>query len=192
MSDRILVRELREGNERAFEVLFKYEFENVVFFANQFVRNELVARDVAQESFIALWSSRERLSLDKPVLPYLYRIVRNRALNVLRDKLHKASVLEKAGMECDMALLKDDVLESVVDAGRLERIIAEAWESLPGKIRESFILSRRDGLSYDEIAMKRGLDKKAVEYQISLALKHFRKRLGGYMRFFLVLKWFWV
>lgn len=192
MSDKILVRELREGNERAFEVLFKYEFENVVFFANQFVRNELVARDVAQESFIALWSSRERLSLDKPVLPYLYRIVRNRALNVLRDKLHKASVLEKAGMECDMALLKDDVLESVVDAGRLERIIAEAWESLPGKIRESFILSRRDGLSYDEIAMKRGLDKKAVEYQISLALKHFRKRLRGYMRFFLVFKWFWV
>lgn len=192
MSDRILVRELREGNVRALEMLFKYEFENVVFFANQFVRNELVARDVAQESFIALWNSRERLLPGKQVLPYLYRIVRNRALNVLRDKVHKASDLKRVGLECDMALLNDDLLESVVDAGRLERIIAEAWESLPDKIRESFVLSRRDGLSYDEIAAKRGLDKKAVEYQISLALKHFRKKLKGYVRFFLVLTWFWV
>ncbi len=192
MSNMILVSELREGNERAFELLFKFEFENVVFFANQFVRNELVAKDVAQESFIALWSSRERLNEERPVLPYLYRIVRNKSLNILRDKMSKASSLDKVGLDCDIALLQDDFIESVVDSVRLESLIAEAWESLPDKIRESFLLSRRDGLSYDEIALKRGVEKKAVEYQISLALKHFRKKLKGYTRFILVLTCFWV
>lgn len=184
---KILVEELKEGNEKAFELLFKHEFENAVYYANQFVRNELIARDIAQDSFIALWTSREKIESSLPINPYLFRIVRNRAINALRDKVAKAAPIDVIEFNCDLEILKDENLISGIDASRLERLISDAYETLPLKVKDSFVLSRIEGMSYEAIAKKRGIQVKAVEYHIMLALKHFRKKLKSHMYLFLLL-----
>lgn len=186
-TENFLGAELKEGNESAFQLLFKYEFENAVFYANSFVRNDLVARDIAQDSFIALWTSRDKIKSDLPVLPYLFRIVRNRSINSLRDKVFKATSLDILEFNCDLEILKDQDFISGIDASRLERLICDAYATLPEKVRESFMLSRNNGLSYEAIAKKKGIQIKAVEYQIMLALKHFRKKLKSHMHLLLML-----
>ncbi|MBQ0043702.1 MAG: RNA polymerase sigma-70 factor, partial [Bacteroidales bacterium] len=45
----------------------------------------------------------------------------------------------------------------------------------PEKTRNTFLMSRRDGLSNREIARKEKVSVKAIEYRISQALKNFRK-----------------
>ena len=54
-----------------------------------------------------------------------------------------------------------------------------------GTFTEYPILSRECGLSYEEIAQKKGITKKIVEYRIRIALQVFKKRLKDYMYFFL-------
>lgn len=192
LTENIFIEELKDGNEKAFELLFKCEFENAVFYANQFIKNELISRDVVQESFIALWNSKDKIKSEVPVMPYFYKIVRNKSLNILRDKLINAGDLERTAVDCDILVLMDESVTSSYDNSRLEKMIKEAWESLPEKLKESFKLSRNDGLSYEEIALIKGIKTKAVEYQISLAIKHFRKKLRGYVTVFLVLLWLYV
>lgn len=56
MNKRDLFVELfRIGDERAFELFFLMEFNNVVYFLTSYVKDESAAKDIAQESFIAVW-----------------------------------------------------------------------------------------------------------------------------------------
>ena len=57
----LLAKSIKEGDEAAFELFFRAEYNNVVTFLNRYLRNSLLAQDVAQESFIALWQKREQI-----------------------------------------------------------------------------------------------------------------------------------
>ena len=57
----LLAKSIKEGDEAAFELFFRAEYNNVVTFLNRYLRNSLLAQDVAQESFIALWQKREQM-----------------------------------------------------------------------------------------------------------------------------------
>lgn len=58
---------------------------------------------------------------------------------------------------------------------------AELWERidrLPDRCREIFLMSKRDGMKYSEIASELGLSEKTVEHQISKALKRLKGNEG--------------
>ena len=60
------------------------------------------------------------------------------------------------------------------DAQERSQIEARLWtaiDSLPEKCREVFLMSKRDGLKYEEIATELGISENTVRNQISKALK---------------------
>ena len=87
MNKRDLFVELfRIGDERAFELFFLMEFNNVVYFLTSYVKDESAAKDIAQESFIAMWHKRKGLRYDCNIRGYIYTIARNKALNFIRGR----------------------------------------------------------------------------------------------------------
>jgi len=183
--NRNIIEAIKGGSEKAFEAFLKTEFNNVVFFANQFLRDTMLAKDIAQETFIALWNSRETLNPDFNIRSYTFTIARNKALNLLREKFcSSADNLEKREIQAHIGTLSSNYVGERIDALDLERLIEKSYSALPEKIRETFVLSRKYGLTYDEIAIKRGITVKAVEYHIGLALKLFRRRLKDYLGIF--------
>jgi RNA polymerase sigma-70 factor (ECF subfamily) len=69
----------------------------------------------------------------------------------------------------------------------MERIIDKTYDILEGHVRKSFVLSRKHGLTYPEIAKKLGVSEKSVERYISMALKIFRRKLSPYLGMFLLI-----
>ena len=61
----------------------------------------------------------------------------------------------------------------------LVKVVNQAIEQLPEKCREIFSLSRKEGLSYKQIAERLGISVKTVETQISIALKRIRELLSS-------------
>jgi len=119
------------------------------------------------------------------VRSYLFIIARNKSLNLLRNKLYAVSdPQEKRLINLHIATLQSDYIESRIDSLELEKLIERTYALLPEKIRKTFIMSRKEGLSYEEIAQKTGITVKSVEYQISVALKVFRRKLKGYLSIF--------
>ena len=180
---------IRAGSEAAFEALFRAEFRNVTFFVNRYVRDTVQAEDIAQESFLALWKSPERIDPRQNLRNYVLTIARNRALNYLRDVAsRKGGTLEAREADIHARILQKPEVEQRIEALETENLLDRVFRSLPEKAREMFALNRQEGMTYAEIAQKHGVSVKVVEYNIVLALKAFRRvvpQIGGMLLLFL-------
>lgn len=170
---------IRAGSEAAFEALFRAEFRNVAFFVNRYVRDDVQAEDITQESFLALWKNRERIDPRQNLRNYVLTIARNRALNYLRDVIsRKGGTLEGREAEIHARILQHPEVELRIEALETESMLARVFRSLPERAREMFLLNRQEGMTYAEIAEKLGVSVKVVEYNIVLALKAFRRAVA--------------
>ena len=173
-----LVNRIRQGDARAFEVLYRMEYLNLVHFAGSYLGDPEKAKDISQDSLLALWENRSRLNPDKNIRAFLFTIARNKTL----DELYRRRFLSPAGKDIDTAinLLEDNAVEDHINRLDLNSLINKVWQSLPAKIGRTFSLSREEGLKNREIAGLEGVSEKAVEYRIKVALKRFRDFLKSF------------
>lgn len=182
---RFLIEAIRLGDERIFEQFLKAEYNNIVFFSNQFVKDIMLSNDIAQETFISLWNSRSTLNADLNLRAYTFTIARNKSINVLRERYHTVSnQKDRREIKAFIDTLSSEYADASINSLDIEKIIKDVYEQLPENIRESFIMSRESGLTYSEIAQKKGLSVKAIEYHINVALKLFKKKLKDYLGLF--------
>src|SRR5688500_12671378 len=84
--DRRLVAEAQRGSADAFEALFKLHWTAAYRAAWLVVRDNGVAEDIAQESFLAAVRALDRFDRRRPFGPWLHRIVVNRAIDAARSR----------------------------------------------------------------------------------------------------------
>lgn len=146
-----------------FESLFNYNYRPLCIYALHYLSDVDAAEDVVQECFARLWEKLQHGAEIANRRSYLYTTVRNRCLDQLRRKgVHTESLnpYDTYGIIDD-----DDAQERSLQEARMWTAI----DSLPEKCREVFILSKRDGLKYEEIAEELGLSVNTVRNQISKA-----------------------
>ncbi len=176
-ADLALLARLREGDEAAFDTIFRTWYEQLVALGDRMVRDRAAAEEIVQEVMLELWRRRDRLAADGSAQAYLFTATRNRALNYLRHLRVRA--------KGEPLLLPDEAASERADSGavvsEIEAAIRGAITELPPRCREVFELSRIQGLKYGEIAQTLGVSVKAVEAQIGKALKLLRERLAPWL-----------
>ena len=146
------------------ENLFRYHYRPLCIFALHYLKDMDASEDVVQEAFGVLW---EKLSAGEKVVNqkgYLYSIVKNRSLDILRKR---GSVGEAISLDGSV----EDIDEPTVEDAEVEARLWTAIDSLPEKCREIFLMSKRDGLRQEEIAQELGISLQTVKNQVSKALK---------------------
>ena len=134
-------------------------------YALHYLGDSDMAEDVVQECFATLWEKLEAGLAVANRRAYLYMTVRNRCLDQLRRKGMQTESLKPYDT---YGIIDDD------DAQERSQIEARLWtaiDSLPEKCREVLLMSKRDGLKYEEIATELGISENTVRNQISKALK---------------------
>lgn len=147
------------------EELFRYNYRPLCLYALHYLGDSDMAEDVVQECFATLWEKLEAGLAVANRRAYLYMTVRNRCLDQLRRKGMQTESLKPYDT---YGIIDDD------DAQERSQIEARLWtaiDSLPEKCREVFLMSKRDGLKYEEIAIELGISENTVRNQISKALK---------------------
>lgn len=176
-TERQLQRRLRDGDEGAFDTVFRGHYASLVRMAESIVRDRAVGEEIAQEVMLELWRRRESLEVEQNFRAYLLRATRNRALNHVR---HERIVLREQTLgasELRVAPAPDtDML-----GGELEHAIAKSLAALPQNCREVFEMSRTQGLRYAEIADLLDISVKTVEKRMGLALAELRKDLAPWL-----------
>jgi len=176
-------REFRSVNEKYIEKIYITHYWRAVYYANQFLRDTELSREIAQDAFVSLWRKRESLDLSNNVEYYLLSTVRNKVFNHLRSKQRRANHI---GMEIpvsdrlNLITLNDSSSERLLYS-ELSAILKSTLINMSPNIRETFLLSREEDLSYKEIAEKLGISTKTVEYRISKALIVLRVALKDYL-----------
>jgi len=174
------ISEIKSGNRDVFQLFYRAEFCNIVYFINKYIYDSDSAKDIAQESFISLWNYREKLDDQKSIRALIYTIAKNKALNYLRSNFIQNNSPINEELLINYNSLASDYVSNNIESLELNDIISKIYESLPPKYKESFLLSRKAGLTYEQIAERKGVSVKAVEYHISQALKIIRKKLAKY------------
>lgn len=133
MKDKLILK-LNKGNVNALEQIIR-QYDDYVFFV---IRNHsggvLSKEDIeelASDTFVALWNNRRNVDADKPLMPYLASIAKNKTVDRLRS-LHITVNIE------DVALCDEDFDRRFETAAAIKDIL-NAAETLPKKQYEIFI-----------------------------------------------------
>ena len=165
-TERILLTNLSHGDAKAFESLFMLYFPKLKLFLSGFLDSEAEAEDLAQDVFVKLWQNRLSLAEVENLNAYLYRIAKNTLYTYL-DRSYSPNTIP---MEESFHIASVEELEEIVFAKELEELIEVTIEKMPPKRKAIFCMSRKQGLSNDEIAFQLNISKRTVETHISAAL----------------------
>jgi RNA polymerase sigma factor (sigma-70 family) len=167
--DRRLVKLVREGYETAFEEIVRRYRKQLDRFAAAIVggRSEDVTQDAFSKALLALRGTTTEIELK----PWLYRIVRNTALNELRDGPPPTEELGEA---------IPGGRSAAVEAERREEIgeLMERLRALPEPQRAAIVMRELEGLSHEEIAAALGVSGGAARQAIYRARLSLRDGLG--------------
>lgn len=171
--DRIL-QQLAHDDKAALQELFTYFYPRLYNFSRSFLKLEEGIDDILQEVFIRIWENRRNIKTPETFNAYIFTITRNLLLNELRSRLNnekaKAKIFKKS-------VAGEYLLSDQIEFDELKEQVDQMVAGLPEKQREVFLLSRKEGLSYKEIATKLGIAEKTVEYHISQAIGILKKKL---------------
>jgi RNA polymerase sigma-70 factor (family 1) len=168
-------RGIRASDPRALAELFHHTHDPLVGYAVTLTGDRATARDLVQEAFVKLWERRERLDPSRSLRSLLFRMVRNRALNMSRDQQNRDHLLSEHFL-ADQPSTPDDELDGSQLRRQLERWMAE----LPERQREALRLSRFEGLAHDEIAEVMEISPRTVNNHLVKALRHLRQRVSAF------------
>ncbi len=187
LSDHEIVSRLQKSDEEVFKHLFDVHYKTLVVSANQILKDETASKDAAQEVFIQLWKSREKLSSNMHFSSYLKRGVINRAINILKSRRHH---MGSGDTPLTFALSKDQNPLEVLEDTELKQVIYQAIDQMPDKCREVFMLCRIDQRPHKEIAALLDISTKTIENQMTKALKILKKAVAEYRSKTLIILFF--
>lgn len=137
----------------------------------RYTHDNAAAKDVVQDCFVKLWQRRDKINPQKSLKSFLYTMVRNRALNLVRDQ-SGTEVNHELASEGSVAVPSAEVNN---DDRNLERNMKQWISQLPERQKEAFELSRFEGLEHDEIAEVMNISPKTVNNHIVAALNTLRE-----------------
>lgn len=179
--DRRWIENVKKGDEKSFELLFKKYYMPLARFAWRYVNSKAIAEELVQDLFTTLWEKREEWDDRKgTVRSYLYKSVQNLSLNHqkhqrVKNEYDQQWMEQKENPEMEF---RDEYREQ-----QIRKAVAKAIEELPERSKMIYKLHRYDGLTYPEIAEVMGISEKTVESQMTRTLKILRERLSWLLPF---------
>lgn len=161
ISEDLWLKQLSDGNEKAYRRLFDQYYSSLVMFARSFLKNDVLVEDVVQDVIYDFWMQRQSLSKVMSIKAWLYAAVRNRCLNDLEHDKVVRKYLDKVKLVDDEFILQQMIEEEVYLS------LKNSIDALPGKIKEVYKLILV-GKNNKEIAFLLNLSEDAV--------KSYRKR----------------
>lgn len=161
-----------------FERIFRDLYRPLCLFALRFTEKTEDAEDVVQQAFADVWDKCRNNVTIANFKSYLYQAVRNRSLTLIAQSSDTGQDTES------LADLEDTSEEEQINRSERDARLWTAIDGLPPERKKIFLLSKRDGLKYQEIAEELNISVKTVENQIGKALKTLRETVVRIYCFF--------
>lgn len=167
--DRELLISIRNGDQRAFAILFERHWKRLYRAALRNIDDRDVAEDIIQDCFISLWEKSASREIEN-VGAYLYQSVRYKCFMHIRS----GTISKKHLDRINSVATPQNPIEEFIDERELQAVLDHSMATLPDKCREIFYLSRFELLPNKKIAEQLHISPKTVENQITKALRILR------------------
>ncbi|NOT57679.1 MAG: sigma-70 family RNA polymerase sigma factor [Deltaproteobacteria bacterium] len=166
-----LMLRFQRGEVEAFQQLFQKFAPSVVNFAAHFLNNRARAEEIAQEVFLQVYRWQTRYEAKAKFSTWLFKIAHNHCLNEVRKGEYRVSI-ESIGphedadgdtRERQLPDTRSSKGEDMLAAKQAARRIEQILQRVPETQRTALMLSRLEGMSYQEVAEVLGVTEKAVK-----------------------------
>lgn len=105
-SDNIKDITLKKKDKAAFKILFDNCYPSLCLFANKYLNDKEISLDIVQDAFLYMWDKNYEFQSIDSAKSYLYKCVKNKSLNYLRDKDFR--------MRMDIAVLESEYFSGII------------------------------------------------------------------------------
>lgn len=189
MDDHQLLAATLTGDEAAFRELVRRYQNQITNYVYRMLNDYDRAVDLAQETFVRVYTSAERYQATYSFSTYIYRIAHNLAISELRQRKRRKLISfptffsDKDSEEIEVELedkrqvMADDSM--IADERRLA--VQKAIASLPEKYRAALVLCDIEEKSYEEISEVLDLPVGTVKSRINRARNLLKDKLREYL-----------
>ena len=180
-NDNLFFSRVKRRDKEAFRSLYEHYFAKMVLFAESYLYDEEEAKDLVQDLFFCLWDHAPLLEISTSIKAYLFTSVRNRCLNVLRDR----KIRDEYNNKLFEAQLFSDTEDVVLDE-EVQQRLQKALDALPEKCREIILSKVIEKKKNKEIAEQLNIAETTVKTQVQRAYRMLREKL---IPIFLLIEW---
>lgn len=178
VDDGTLVEAMGEWGESALAEAYDRHFSPVVSFSRRVLRDDALAHEVAQETFLHLWANPEKFDASRGSLrSYLLAKARGKSIDVLRSETSRRKREERSHVEQSL-VPKSDIAE-VIREHSIADVIRREVKSLADKERIPIEMAYFGGHTYREVAERLGIPEGTVKSRIRAGLSRMRSELEG-------------
>lgn len=178
-SDQAVIARCRRGSQSAFETVFERYQRRTYLLALQMVGNREDALDVSQVSLAKAFMNLHKFDSRRSFGPWLFRIVRNQCIDLLRRRPRRPVQLIDTAKEADCGA------SDPVEAAQRDEMKKQIWLAM-GKLtvreREVLVLREFHDMQYKEIAAVLEIPIGTVMSRLSASRKKLRSLLLEYLR----------
>ncbi len=176
-----LVQQLRNGNRKAFEIIFKTYFTSLVNYAFGLVSNMETAKDLTEDIFYYIWEKRKIIRISRTLKGYLFKTIHNKCLDYLKREQVKQKHIQDA-----TNLKRIEEQENILFASfyrpeyydnEIDEKLKIVIDSLPDQAKKIFTMKRFDGMSYKEISKNLNISENTIRKQMSRSLQKIKMAL---------------
>lgn len=166
-----LLSRFKNNDRKAYLDIYDRFSPGLFQYAASRLKNANDAEDLVHDVFLKAWNNKSHI---ESIGPYLYGLMRYRIIDHIRRQSTKGNYELSQG-----SIIQTVDLEEELNLRELQRFIDNTVEQFSPRMREIYLLSRRDNLDLDQIAEQLNISKQTVKNQLSLALKNLRAALDG-------------
>lgn len=182
--EKILVQQLKEGDDAAFEKIYNKTYPVLFSYVLNFLENRLFVEDVLEEIFLNLWEKRENLHIDVSIKSYLFKSAKNACLDFVRKKnvrdSYRTKIEKKYNIEKSLELFNPNET-TVFENNEIKSTLQNAINNLPRKCRRVFRLSRHFKYKNKEIARLLRISESTVEMHMRTAITKLKEALKEFL-----------
>jgi RNA polymerase sigma-70 factor (ECF subfamily) len=175
LDDKLIIKNLKEGDVISFDNIFKKYNKKVYYFALSYLKNKEEAEDIVQEVFMNLWRYRDQINEYYVFSKYLFKITYNSTCKKFRKQASDKKQMEEVMRNF---IFEDNSTNLDIEYNNLLEIANSLIEKLPSRQRNIFLLSINEQLTNEQIAQQLNISKKTVGNYLAKAKTSLKKSLS--------------
>ncbi len=177
MSDKILWNNLKNGDSKALEQIYRTYFSELYSYGKRFSKDENNVEDCIQELFVELWNRREKLSETNAIKPYLLISLKRKIFHSVK-KIRKSTdtELEESYFEAELSI--DQILINSETDTEQKNKLKHAFSQLSDRQKEILYLKYYSEMDYDEISQIMDLNYQSARNLVSRAITKLSKHIS--------------
>jgi RNA polymerase sigma-70 factor (ECF subfamily) len=182
------MRLFQEGDEEAFQELVRRYKEPIISFVMRMLNDRDKAVDVAQETFVNVFTHADGYRPVASFTGWLYRIAYNLAINEIRRQKRQPAVSLDAitdpdaegGPRMEARDRSAGIEERMLDEER-HAVVRRCVAGLPHKYRGAIVMKDMEGMTFEEIATVLGCPESTVKSRVMRGRRMLRRKLERYL-----------